>query len=347
MATSFRKKKAEKSQRSRSTANLADFVMDDLNNPPIDPNLMLVVRPVSDFYVDEQVRKTIDPHAIAERAASMRENGQIQPIVVYPADSDGKYKIDKGECRWRAAQLIEGFALKAVIDPEAPKRNTCRRIVGQIVENDQRSELQPLEMAMALDELTRDGMNMEAIARALGWVNANGKPNINKVSRYLSIMKLPEEGRQLVEKAIVTDLITLELLRKIAVIDLQAFAALCELSRRESGLSRKQAEQTYKHCKSTATAATAPKKIPDPSRPSQRQPSVAAQTAPKQAPVVSSEAQALPVIKVMWKRIHPGSLVLDQPPEHADSVRVRLDSGDVISVSPDELRLKAVIVKRA
>ncbi|MCG8061010.1 MAG: ParB/RepB/Spo0J family partition protein [Candidatus Thiodiazotropha endolucinida] len=258
MSTSFSKRKAgkEKAQRTeRQVADLDEFLLDqeEEGTQKIPDDRILVVLPPSRFYVDEQVRKKIDPHEIEQRAASMRTNGQLQAIVVYPADTEGKnkgeHKIDKGECRWRAAQLIDGFELKAIVDPEAPKRNKRKRIVGQIVENDQRADLRPLEMALALDELLSDGMTQEEVAIELGWITRSKKPNINKVSRILSILKLPEEGQKLAEDHIVTDLITLEFLRKIYEVNPNKFSVLCDLAREDEGLSRKRAEQEYKQCK--------------------------------------------------------------------------------------------------
>lgn len=256
MSTSFSKRKAGKDAKrtERQVADLDEFLLDqEEGTQKIPDNRILVVLPPSRFYVDEQVRKKIDPHEIEQRAASMRQNGQLQAIVVYPADTDGqnkgKHKIDKGECRWRAAQLINGFELKAIVDSEAPKRNNRKRIVGQIVENDQRADLRPLEMSLALDELLSDGMTQEEVATELGWITRSKKPNINKVSRILSILKLPDEGQKLAEENIVTDLITLEYLRKIYEVNPNKFTVLCDLAREDEGLSRKRAEQEYKQCK--------------------------------------------------------------------------------------------------
>lgn len=258
MSTSFSKRKAgkEKAQRTeRQVADLDEFLLDqeEEGTQKIPDDRILVVLPPSRFYVDEQVRKKIDPHEIELRAASMRANGQFQPIVVYPADTEGKnkgkHKIDKGECRWRASQLIDGFELKAVVDPEAPKRSKRKRIIGQFGENDQRSPLTPLEKAIALEELLSDGMTQEEVATELGWITRSKKPNINKVSRTLSILKMPEEGQKLAEDRIVDDLITLEFLRKIYEVNPNKFSVLCDLAREDEGLSRKRAEQEYKQCK--------------------------------------------------------------------------------------------------
>ena len=212
----------------------------------------LLILPPSKFYADEQVRRKFDENEIKERAASMDANGQFQPIVVHPADAKGRHLIDKGECRWRAAQLIKGFKLKAIIDLEAPKRSRAKRIIGQISENDSRSNLANMEMAIAVGELSKEGLQQDEIAKELGWLaKESGKPNIMKVSRYLSILRLPEEGQALVEDEVVVDLMTLEYLRKIHEINPAKFSVLCALAI-DDGLTRKRAEQEFKQCKANA-----------------------------------------------------------------------------------------------
>jgi len=335
------------------------------------------------FYVDEQVRRTIDPLEIEQRAASMKTNGQIQAIVVYPKTSTGphkgKYKIDKGECRWRAAQLIEGFKLTAIIDPEAAKRNKRQRIIGQVVENDQRSDLRPLELATALQALIDEGLNQEEVALELGWITKTQKPNINKVSRILSILKLPQEGQQLAEQQLVTDLITLELLRKIFELNAKKFAVLCDLAKQEQGLSRKIVEQEFKQCKvnqnqseaaSTQGKSTLEKRVgqtreakslkpnpfshermSEPNKTSQDDDSISESkglsegrdTALKHDLMIENNAMVNAKIQVEWRGIKRGTLVLDKKPENSGFAWVRLEkTGDLISTELEDLKIRAV-----
>lgn len=271
--SNFNKRKAQKEQQkivdreafqpnTAEKLDLTDFLLNkpkEKNAPPANEE-RLVNLPSSAFYVDPQVRKIIEPHKIEERAASFRANGQLQPITVFPADTEGpnkgKHKIYVGECRWRAAQLIDGFLLKALIDPALPSKIRRSYIIGQVVENEQHLYLKPLEVAFALSELMSEaGTTMEDIARDLGWLTESKKPNVNKVSRYLSILKLPEEGVSLVEDEVVTDITTLEFLRKIFEINPSKFSALCDLAREDGGIARKRAEQEYKQCKANEAPA--------------------------------------------------------------------------------------------
>jgi|GEM_PF-1690309 len=329
MVATFSKRKKDKSAKKVvNDVGLDDFLLGNNTEEAIESEPGILVLPASMFYVDEQVRKGIDQHEIEERAASMRSCGQIQPIVVHPANSDGKYKIDKGECRWRASQLIDDFLLMAIIDKEAPKRDKKKRIVGQLVENVQRSDLRTWDLSQALQELAHEGMSMEEIAKELGWLSPGGKPSVNKVSRILSIFKLPEEGQNLVKDRIVTDLITLEHLRKIYEIDEIKFGELCNLAR-EDGISRKQAEKEYAQCKNnTGQCNKDGSEINTNGKPS-----------PSKEP---SRIAPNPIIRVEWRGLKEGVLMFDKDAESQDSFWVKLDNGDEIIVELSDLTIKAI-----
>tara|TARA_B100000446_G_scaffold184352_1_gene206188 strand:- start:61918 stop:63036 length:1119 start_codon:yes stop_codon:yes gene_type:complete len=336
----------------RPVANMEDLLLGSVENsagemldvPPEDQVLKLRTE---HFYADDQVRKTFDEHEIEEMAASLRTNKQIQPIVVHPADENGRYKIDKGECRWRASQLIDGFVLKAIIDPEAPNRGKKKRIITQFVENDQRNDLPPKDQADALKELIDEGMTMEEIALEIGWlIRGTKKPNINKVSRTLSILKLPEEGQQLVKDGVIKDLITLEFLRKIFEISADKFSVVCDLAKEEGGLTRKRAEQEYKRCKSNeeggaATSPKAPAKKPAKgSESSPQQPGSEQQTEPS-----STGSSSTPTIRVEWRGMQTGVLVLDELPDNEGEGYMIMDSGDKILVELSEVVIKEIELK--
>ncbi|MEW8389529.1 MAG: ParB/RepB/Spo0J family partition protein [Candidatus Thiodiazotropha sp.] len=364
MSASFSKRKAgkEKAQRAeRQAADLDEFLLDreEEGTQKIPDDGILVVLPPSCFYVDEQVRKKIDSHEIEQRAASMKSNGQLQAIVVYPADTqgenEGKHKIDKGECRWRAAQLIDGFELKAIVDPEAPKRDNRKRIVGQIVENDQRADLHHLEMARALDELVSDGMTQEEVAIELGWITRSKKPHINKVSRMLSILKLPEKGQKLAENGVITDLITLDYLRKINDVNPKKFSVLCDLALEDEGLTRKRAEQEYKQCKANENQESSGDSSADATG---EQNATVDQSQVTGATIENVDSEfsheriestgsnfMYPVIKVEWRGMHRGTLVFDQEPEENGSIWLKLEkTGKFVSGKLEELTIKSVSV---
>jgi ParB family chromosome partitioning protein len=111
-----------------------------------------------------QPRTQMNEAALEELAASIREHGVMQPILVRPIDG-GRFEIVAGERRWRAAQragLAEVPALvKAVPDQSA--------LALALIENIQREDLNPLEQANGLQRLIDEfGMTHEAAARAVG-----------------------------------------------------------------------------------------------------------------------------------------------------------------------------------
>lgn len=340
---------SRQTNRSRPVANMEDLLLSEVENSAgellsiASEDQVLKLRSEF-FYADDQVRKTFDDHEIEEMAASLQSNGQIQPIVVYPPDENGRYKIDKGECRWRASQLIEGFTLKAIVDPDAPNRSNKKRIITQFVENDQRNALPAKDQADALQALVDDGMTMEEIALEIGWlIKGSKKPNINKVSRTLSILKLPEEGQKLVTDGVIKDLITLEFLRKIYEINEDKFSVVCDLAIEEGGLTRRRAEQEYKRCKTNQDTSVA--------NPSKKAP-------PKT--IVSSEGQkhaeepnnqnlkadkpntVLPKIRIEWRGMKAGYLVLDDLPETKGEAFMIMDGGDKILVELSDLVIKGI-----
>lgn len=95
-----------------------------------------------------QPRQEFEPTALEELATSIREYGIIQPITLRQQEN-GKYEIISGERRWRASQLAGLTALPAYIrtaDDEAMMEMA-------LVENIQRQDLNPIEIALAYQKL--------------------------------------------------------------------------------------------------------------------------------------------------------------------------------------------------
>lgn len=117
-----------------------------------------------------QPRKIFDEAALEELSRSIKKNGILQPIVVTPTtdianDSDAIYTIVAGERRWRAAQRA-GLNEVVVI---VKKFDEKQRAELTIVENIQREDLSPLELAEAyLSLIERFNYRQEDLAEALG-----------------------------------------------------------------------------------------------------------------------------------------------------------------------------------
>lgn len=119
--------------------------------------------PIHKIHPDpQQPRKIFDEEKLAELAASIKENGLIQPIGVYPG-WDG-FVISHGERRWRAAQMAGMQTIPAIVG-EQP--DALRRRIRQFVENDQREPLNVIETAMFYRDMLQH-MSMTELSRHLG-----------------------------------------------------------------------------------------------------------------------------------------------------------------------------------
>ena len=111
-----------------------------------------------------QPRGTFDDDTLAELAASIREVGLLQPIVVREQDND-RYELVMGERRWRAARLAGLQAVPAIVRT-VPDTNLLR---DALLENLHREQLNALEEAAAYAQLLDDfGVTHEALAERVG-----------------------------------------------------------------------------------------------------------------------------------------------------------------------------------
>ena len=191
----------------------------------------------------KQVRTEFDEHYIEELGRSMMEVGQIQPIVVSPADANGLYEIRKGECRWRAA-CLKGLKIRAIVD--ARTEGEMDAILGELAENIQRDDLKPLEIAEAINSLKGSGLKQGDIARRLG-------KNDAYVSRHLKLLTMPECVSALYASGVVRDVPTLNNLIRLHKIDPDWTQKCCRKAT-DHGLSRKESEQFLQRAKASGFA---------------------------------------------------------------------------------------------
>lgn len=130
-----------------------------------------------------QPRKDFPAAAIEELAASIREQGVMQPLIVRTS-LDG-FEIIAGERRWRAAQLA-GLVELPVIVREADDATVLELA---LVENLQRENLNPLEESLGFQQLIEQfGLTQEQAAQKVGKSRAS-------VANALRLLKLPESVR--------------------------------------------------------------------------------------------------------------------------------------------------------
>ena len=142
----------------------------------------------------DQPRQHFDEAEIKSLAASIREKGIVQPLVVRPADGDGgdaPYQIVAGERRWRAAQRAGIHEVPAVVRHLSDGES----IEIALVENLQRRDLNPLEEASAYRRLIDDfAHRQEDVAQALGKSRSH-------VANTVRLLDLPAPVKTLIADA--------------------------------------------------------------------------------------------------------------------------------------------------
>ena len=132
-----------------------------------------------------QPRQHFAKDKIDELAASIREHGLLEPIVVRPVSGQDNLEIIAGERRWRASQKAGLREVLVVVKDVSPK--TAFELA--LIENVQREDLNPVELAEALDRLVKEhSYTQETLAERLG-------KDRTTVANSLRLLKLPASVR--------------------------------------------------------------------------------------------------------------------------------------------------------
>ena len=132
----------------------------------------------------DQPRRAFPQEALAELAASIREKGVIQPLIVRknPRKPDS-YEIVAGERRWRAAQIAQLHDVPALIR----ELDDTEVLELAIIENIQRADLNPVEEAMGYRQLMdRFGHTQERLAEGLSKSRSH-------IANLLRLLTLPQD----------------------------------------------------------------------------------------------------------------------------------------------------------
>ncbi len=133
-----------------------------------------------------QPRSVFHAAGLQELAQSIQASGVIQPLIVRRKGS--RYQLVAGERRWRAARLA-GLDTVPVITREIPDDHLLEIT---LVENLQREDLNPIEVAHAFERLSRElGLSHEEIGRRTGKDRAS-------ITNMLRLLRLPPDVQQLV-----------------------------------------------------------------------------------------------------------------------------------------------------
>ncbi|GMO60400.1 MAG: ParB/RepB/Spo0J family partition protein [Rickettsiales bacterium] len=134
-----------------------------------------------------QPRKTFDEQELSELAESIKQNGLLQPIVV--RKKDNKYEIIAGERRFRACQNL-GFKEIPVIIKDFDDKQA---LTLAIVENIQRSDLNPIDEAESYNKLINEfNYKQEEVADVVG-------KNRATIANMLRLLKLPDEVKEMLK----------------------------------------------------------------------------------------------------------------------------------------------------
>lgn len=137
----------------------------------------------------DQPRRIFKEEDLKELAASIKENGVIQPILATELDS-GKLEIIAGERRYRASKMI-GLEKMPVIIKKVTKKDS---MVMAIIENIQRSDLNCVEEALAYYQLMSEfSLTQEEVAKKLGKERSS-------IANYLRLLKLPKDVLNFLQK---------------------------------------------------------------------------------------------------------------------------------------------------
>ncbi|MCH2187829.1 ParB/RepB/Spo0J family partition protein [Myxococcota bacterium] len=134
----------------------------------------------------EQPRRVFDSDQLESLAASIVEHGVLQPVVVRPAGD--RFELIVGERRWRASRAAGRKTIPAVVtdlDPQA-------RLEVAIVENIQRHDLNPMELAHAYQALVESGATQQEIGQKVSMDRSS-------IANHLRLLELSRDLQEDVE----------------------------------------------------------------------------------------------------------------------------------------------------
>jgi len=152
---------------------------DDLRALPVE---LIVPNP-------RQPRRAFDESTLEALAASLRERGVLQPVLVRPV-AGGTYELVAGERRWRAAQIAGLESIPALVR----ERDDAEALETALIENMAREDLNPVEEARACAALVEElGLTREVVGLRVGRSRV-------AVSNLLRLLDLPDSALASLER---------------------------------------------------------------------------------------------------------------------------------------------------
>jgi len=130
-----------------------------------------------------QTRYVFDEEPLRELADSIRENGVVQPVMVRPGETEGRYILVLGERRLRASKMAGKQTIPALVRRLSPQQAAEMTVL----ENVQREDLNPLEQAEAFRVLSKEfHLTQAQIAERVG-------VSRETVANYMRLLRLPQQ----------------------------------------------------------------------------------------------------------------------------------------------------------
>lgn len=168
---------------------------DNTNQPQLKTDILLEVPVELCQRGKYQPRRDIDPTSLEELAASIRNQGVMQPIILRAIASESAaqagYEIIAGERRWRAAQLAGLVTVPAIVK-DVPDEAA---MAMALVENLQREDLNVMEEAYALSRLNQEfDLTHQQVADIVGKSRATVSNTLRLMSLHKDVKLLLENG---------------------------------------------------------------------------------------------------------------------------------------------------------
>lgn len=181
----------EKKMERRGLGRGLSALMADINvTAPVDtahrrPDMTLPIEKIVPN--PNQPRREFLAEGLEDLAASIRQKGVIQPLIVRPLEGTDRFEIVAGERRWRASQMAQLHDLPVVVR----EFDDTEVLEIAIIENIQRADLNPIEEAMGFRQLMdRFGHTQEKLAEALSKSRSH-------IANLLRLLNLPEDVQAL------------------------------------------------------------------------------------------------------------------------------------------------------
>ncbi|MBZ4689572.1 ParB/RepB/Spo0J family partition protein [Cereibacter changlensis] len=177
-------KKLERRGLGRGLSALMADIQVEVDGPSSSPRRADMIVPVEKLVPNpDQPRRDFPAESLEDLAASIRQKGVIQPLIVRPVPNSDRFEIVAGERRWRASQLAQLHEVPVLVrdfdDTEV--------LEVAIIENIQRADLNAVEEAMGYRALMdRFGHTQEKVAEALSKSRSH-------IANLLRLLQLPDD----------------------------------------------------------------------------------------------------------------------------------------------------------